>query len=779
TVFQVLNNIATPAEILPGQTIKLLLEFYPAAVTDYEESLSLVLAGDTNTVALTGSGLPAGILAIDQDAISVSVDYQGSTTTDFELSNVGEGPLMYAINHTAVTGQSVNKPINIEASPGKGVADLRTGNLVSAFGSDQYGYAWYDSDSSAVTFEWEDISLNDESIELSLTDDSAEKVDLPFTFRLYDGRFDEVYVSSNGFVSVDEQLANSPLYSLLPNNSGPSGVIAPLWSDLNPEMGGSIYYLITDDEFVVQYQDIQTFDGNGTYTFQVIIAQDGHIAFNYLSVEGNTNGVVGLSSGDNLYGLNIAFNNDYLRDQLAISVTPPVDFISPNILNGILAAGESETITLTINPDDRLGGLYEEVLLIASNDTASTNYELPVLIEVLGTPGIALDSINIRLDSTFVNEVSASSITYINQGTGVLTIDSLSADSEDFFGLVQNHAFIFDENSSINVALFNKSLTLNGSLSKDSFDDVIDFVSIKFGEEEVAFSITEDETHYQVAGRVSLTADQINSIRNGTANMQLFDVDLSLIEMAAMTTPSLSVAPGQTGESINVYFNPSNAGEKEGTLTIFTNAETNAEISLSGFAKVIDRSLDVPTDPITQVLSVGESAQQVFVISNTGTQAVNYAVSTSIVRTPTTGSVNNKERDFVDYSNARGITPELTSSMSASDLASPTIEALNLPDDPSAYVYGGYNDYINGIYHHAFFTIDSIATPKFIERFDNLTGFSNAGEFIQMGGVPHLIEITDAGEMILLNLTNGEFETSLIPLTGLTGLSVHPNTGLL
>ena len=78
--------------------------------------------------------------------------------------------------------------------------------------------------------------------QLTLADDAQATVALPFSFRYYGQPFSSVTVSSNGFLVFGPSPATAWINSPLPNTAVPNGVVAAYWDDLNPALGGGIWY---------------------------------------------------------------------------------------------------------------------------------------------------------------------------------------------------------------------------------------------------------------------------------------------------------------------------------------------------------------------------------------------------------------------------------------------------------------------------------------------------------------------------------------------------------
>ena len=162
---------------------------------------------------------------------------------------------------------------------------------------------------------------------------------------VYDGEeYTTIGIASNGYLipglGSDEDIAYIP--QIFPDPAIPNNVIAPFWTDLNPEAGGNIYAALytRDGEswVVIEWEDVPAFNSekplptcveNCTeqYTFQAWIKTntvEQDITFIYAQV-GGSGAVSGLNIGvENLEGT-IGANYESVPaadDKLAVVTTP-------------------------------------------------------------------------------------------------------------------------------------------------------------------------------------------------------------------------------------------------------------------------------------------------------------------------------------------------------------------------------------------------------------------------------------------------------------------------
>jgi hypothetical protein len=126
--------------------------------------------------------------------------------------------------------------------------------------------------SDAIPYNFEDISGTGTLI--PLTDDSVSPaIPIGFDFHYYLIDYTDIYVSSNGFITVLPGQPNGCCTGgILPDTATPNGTIAGWWEDLNPSAGGTVHYqtlgTAPNRYFIVQFTDIPHFGGGNLVTKQ-------------------------------------------------------------------------------------------------------------------------------------------------------------------------------------------------------------------------------------------------------------------------------------------------------------------------------------------------------------------------------------------------------------------------------------------------------------------------------------------------------------------------------
>mmetsp|Transcript_15467 Transcript_15467/g.33423 ORF Transcript_15467/g.33423 Transcript_15467/m.33423 type:complete len:479 (-) Transcript_15467:59-1495(-) len=154
-----------------------------------------------------------------------------------------------------------------------------------------------------------DISMDGNVFELE--DDDDEEVSLGGTFSFYGIDYENVFVSSNGFLSFGEENGNCEgctrtIADPIPDMSVPNNLVSPFWADFDPAQGGNIkykYVMNMPDRFIAQWTDVPEATSVPGNTFQAALFFDsGCIEFKYGDLDGQNPAFV-------LFGVGIGVEN--------------------------------------------------------------------------------------------------------------------------------------------------------------------------------------------------------------------------------------------------------------------------------------------------------------------------------------------------------------------------------------------------------------------------------------------------------------------------------------
>ncbi|MHA1681184.1 MAG: PKD domain-containing protein [Promethearchaeota archaeon] len=181
---------------------------------------------------------------------------------------------------------------------------------------------------SGVAYSWIDAT-NGTRCNMDGLDDATERFDLPFNFTYYGTSYDEIYVSTNGFLTFNYETSGSN--QPFPNPGNPY-MIAPFWDDLIASITCNIWVrnLTSPNRVVIEWSDMHHNLGNLVGSFEVILDETGNITFNYDFLD-YTDGIY--TCGLNL-GSNTSFYNSFTNlhnnvddfSILFIYYKPPVIF---------------------------------------------------------------------------------------------------------------------------------------------------------------------------------------------------------------------------------------------------------------------------------------------------------------------------------------------------------------------------------------------------------------------------------------------------------------------
>ena len=343
---------------------------------------------------------PAGApqLSLTPTQISTQVQTGATTTETLTISNTGEGTLNWNItqsDYQALDSNQTNGP----------------------------------------TYNWQDISTTGTA--LSLGDDDAEQISLPFNFPFYGATKNTVKISSNGYLTFG---SNGTDYTndSIPNTTDPNDFIAPFWDDLNPSSSGTVYYYsdTANQRFIVQYEAVVRYYTSTPNTFQVILAPNGEILFQYQDMQGSLNSAtIGLENATGSAGLQVAYNEDYVTNNLAVLIKQSANWLSVAPTSGAITGSNSQALTVTLDATNLAVGTYNENLTIQSNDPDDQSVVVPVTLTVTAgqsgcTPPATGDWL-ITQTCTFTGTATAPASVIVDNNA-VLTIDNTAVLNIDF-----------------------------------------------------------------------------------------------------------------------------------------------------------------------------------------------------------------------------------------------------------------------------------------------------------------------------------------------------------
>ncbi|TFF94023.1 MAG: hypothetical protein EU544_05035, partial [Promethearchaeota archaeon] len=163
-----------------------------------------------------------------------------------------------------------------------------------------------------IPFIWEDLESKEwQSNVRNITDWFSNKDDgyysarLPGNFRLYDYYNSYIYISTNGYISLEDFTPDLNGNMDFPQSGIDYGhMIAAFWDDLDLYKGGAVYIANltgTKDRWVVEYKDVYHFNGNFLGSFEIVLYEDFSIQFNFEEILYTSDGyTTGINRGDGI-----------------------------------------------------------------------------------------------------------------------------------------------------------------------------------------------------------------------------------------------------------------------------------------------------------------------------------------------------------------------------------------------------------------------------------------------------------------------------------------------
>ncbi len=319
-------------------------------------------SGSTAALSVTGTITCASpfVEILDNYGSWSIISPGGSSYNDndyFEISTLEE----------TIPGAVAHLIVNVESEEGyvsNSIIEVQIGEptINDPVGPDAHGYYIYDNEDInyllAPTYNWMEIDAREGgpgSHLNSLTDsgnnqDDVETISLPFTFKFYGQEYDEISISSNGWIAMGDTDLESFRNYQIPGVGGPSKMIAVFWDDLKLSNGGRVYtwHDQMERKFYIEWSEVRTYQNNSVETFQAVLYDpsyyitptgDGEILLQYKEFNNTSYGsyswdqihgnycTVGIEDHTMTVGLQYTFDDTYhpaameLSDEKAILIT--------------------------------------------------------------------------------------------------------------------------------------------------------------------------------------------------------------------------------------------------------------------------------------------------------------------------------------------------------------------------------------------------------------------------------------------------------------------------
>ena len=169
---------------------------------------------------------------------------------------------------------------------------------------------------------------------LDLNDNETVVVSLPFTFTFYGVNYNQISISSNGWIAMGSQSSIVDwTNSAIPHPDGPNAMIAGLWDDLDPGNAGApsdvyYYYDATNHIFIIEYFQVEHWPAGAMETFEIILYDpayypsptgDGDIIVQYFVEQQQWDNTLGIENNSANLGIEYFFNDVYHQNAAEVT----------------------------------------------------------------------------------------------------------------------------------------------------------------------------------------------------------------------------------------------------------------------------------------------------------------------------------------------------------------------------------------------------------------------------------------------------------------------------
>ena len=331
----------------PGETVKVFIKIVNIG-DDIAQNVIGVLRSDDPYITIEDSVGTFGTLNIDQAAITDGNYFEVSVDASCPENYLAE----YSIKLSTWDGNYPYKTVRNFKIP------VGTPLPTDYTGPDSYGYYAYSNTDTlfeqAPVFDWMEIKSMGNQISVPYaTSDYTKTVDIPFSFKYYGVDYDELRISTDGWIAFGSGTQTAASNRSIPFNDNVSSMVAAFWDDLFNEWYelGKIYTYNdnANHRFIIEWDHVSHKEDDyqpAEETFQIILLDpdhyftptgDGELIIQYKTVKNNRSNTVGIENHTQDVGLQYLYNKDYnatastLRSQTAIKFTTEPPFVAVSV----------------------------------------------------------------------------------------------------------------------------------------------------------------------------------------------------------------------------------------------------------------------------------------------------------------------------------------------------------------------------------------------------------------------------------------------------------------
>ena len=371
------------------------------------------------TFVFAQSNIDEPLIGLSKDSLNVTLTQGDILYSPLTISNLG----------TASTILNWNV-IESETNP----AITKT---LAFGGPDSFGYTWTDSDeSNGISYNWVDITLSGVSVTGLGDESNVGPLPVGFNFPFYNSSFSTFRINSNGYISFTNTSTNTFTNFALPTTKAPENLVAPFWDDLHVgTAGGAVYYETSPNRLVVSFISVARYSSaTHRMTFQIILSSSGEIMYQYKSLVGaTTSATVGIQDSTRTIGLQMAFNQTYLHDTLAIRIKKGISYLDEIPVLGSITASQYQVVTVKVDATNLPPGDTTGYLLFNSNDSSHTPIVFPVYLHVRsGQPILTITPSEHDFGQLYLGDTSFQAVRLQNTGYSTLSVSAIYTDKAGF-----------------------------------------------------------------------------------------------------------------------------------------------------------------------------------------------------------------------------------------------------------------------------------------------------------------------------------------------------------
>ncbi len=285
-------------------------------------------------------------------------------------------------------------------------------------------------------------------------DDAYGRLRLPFEFPFYGAGYEEVFVTTNGYLAFEDPFYADFFNTEIPSVSMPNLAIYPLWTDLIVDGTAAVAYAAGGRSpnrwFVVDYQAVRPLGGSQALDITVTLWENGEIDMHYGDFSGapgdGSTATIGIEAAEGAGAFQFSYREATLQAnsgyRYKIVPTGVVSGIVTNVNDGLPVAGAAVTAqpggrTATTDGDGRYSlrlvpGSY--TLGASATDYVDARSTLTIAADETPTVDFSLSAAVARVEpreisaTVALGETAARTVTVSNVGSAPLVFEAKERD---------------------------------------------------------------------------------------------------------------------------------------------------------------------------------------------------------------------------------------------------------------------------------------------------------------------------------------------------------------